>query len=249
VRRELTVERVVPGGDGFARLDGAVVLVAGGLPGDRVAVEPRRDGARLLRADVLSVLSAGPHRREEGEVCARARDGSCGGCDWPALRLESHGRLKEELVRDALRRVGHVPDAELPGVRFVGSPRRYRLRSRLRWDGTRTLGFLGRASSRVARLEECEVVSEALLGRLPSLREALRAAGAPACEVQTLEGRDGSPLLGEIRLGAACGGADRLAEALHGPLDGVRVVAAGRLLASRGPGSLVLESGGARFRV
>jgi len=249
VAREVSVERVVPGGSGLARLDGAVVLVAGGLPGDRLLVEPRSDGPRLLRADVLSVLSPGPHRRPAEHVCPLARDGACGGCDWPAVRIESHGPLKEELVRDALRRIGRVPDAEVPGIRFVASPRSYRLRSRLRWDGRGALGFLGRASSSVADLESCEVVSAALLQRVPALRESLAAASVPECELQTLEGNDGSPLLGELRFDRALPGPERIAAALHGPLDGVRVLFSGRLAASRGASSLRLEVAGATFRV
>ena len=247
--REVTVERVVPGGSGLARLDGAVTLVPGGLPGDVLLVEPRPESARLFRGDLLSVLAPGPHRRDETEVCPRARDGSCGGCDWPALRLESHGALKAELVRDALRRIGRVPEAELPAFRFVPSPRFYRLRSRLRWDGRGALGFLGRASARVSDLHECEVVSPHLLARLPALREALRSAEAPACEVQTLEGNEGAPLLGELRLERVPPEPRRLADTLLGALDGVRVVAAGRLAAARGPASLELSAGGARFRV
>ncbi len=247
--RELTVERVVPGGDGLGRLDGAVTLVSGALPGDRVVVEPRADGPRLLRGEVLSVVAPGPHRRPDAEVCPRAADGSCGGCDWPALRLESHPALKEELVRDALRRIGRVPDSEIPAIRFVPSPRRYRIRSRLRWDGSRTLGFLGRASSAVSDLLWCEVVSPSLLARLPAVREALTAADAPECELQTLEGIDGAPLLGELRFERPVPAPERIAAALHGPLDGVRVVAAGRLAASRGPGRLELAAGDARFRV
>ena len=247
--REVTVERVVPGGSGLARLDGAVVLVAGGLPGDRLLVEPRSDGPRLLRAEVLSVVSPGPHRRATDDVCPLARDGACGGCDWPAARIESHGPLKEELVRDALRRIGRVPDEEIPGVRFVASPRNYRLRSRLRWDGGGSLGFLGRASSRVADVESCEVVSTVLLERLPALRAALGTANVPACELQTLEGLDGAPLLGELRFDWAFPEPERVATALHGPLDGVRVVFSGRLAATRGPSSLRLVVGGAPFRV
>ncbi len=247
--REVTVERVVPGGSGLARLDGAVVLVAGGLPGDRLLVEPRVDGPRLLRADVLSVVSPGPHRRATDDVCPLARDGACGGCDWPAARIESHGPLKEELVRDALRRIGRVPDEEIPGFRFVASPRSYRLRSRLHWDGGRALGFLGRSSSRVADLESCEVVSAALLKRLPAVRAALAAASLPECELQTLEGTDGSPLLGELRFDRALPEPERIAAALHGPLDGVRVLFSGRLAASRGESSLRLVVAGASFRV
>lgn len=247
--REVTIERVVPGGNGLGRLDGAVTLVPGGLPGDRLLVEPLAAGSRLLRAEVLGVVAPGPHRRPDEEVCPRAQDGSCGGCDWPALRLDSHATLKEELVRDALRRIGRVPDAELPPFRFVPSPRAYRLRSRLRWDGRGTLGFLGRASSVASDLVACEVVSESLLARLPAVREALAATGLPECEIQTLEGRDGAPLLGEVRLERPVPDPERAAASLHGPIDGVRIVAGGRLAASRGPSRLELEAGGARFRV
>lgn len=246
---EVTVERVVPGGSGLARIDGAVVLVDGGLPGDRLLVEARSDGPRLLRAEVVSVLAPGPHRRPPDAVCPLARDGACGGCDWPAARIESHGALKEELVRDALRRIGRVPDSELPDVRFVASPRSYRLRSRLRWDGGGALGFLGRGSSRVSDLEACEVVSTALLERLPAIRAALGTANVPACELQTLEGLDGAPLLGELRFERAFPEPERVAAAMHGPLDGVRVVFSGRLAATRGPSSLRLVVAGAPFRV
>jgi len=249
VRRELTIERVVPGGAGLARVDGAVTLVGGALPGDTVLAEPRPDGPRLLRADALAVVAAGPHRRPAGEVCPLAADGRCGGCDWPAARLESHPALKTELVLDAVRRIGRVPDAELPTPRFVASPRKYRLRSRFRWDGRSALGFLGRASSRVADVEACEVVTDALLARLPAVRSALAASGAPECELQLLEGSGGAPLLGEVRFDGALPAADGVAAALHGPLDGVRVVARGRVAAARGPSFLHLEAGGARFRV
>jgi len=249
MEREVTVERVVPGGSGLGRIDGAVTLVSGGLPGDRLLVDTHPDGPRLVRADVVSVIEPGPHRRPEGEVCPRARDGSCGGCDWPALRLESHGTMKEELLRDALRRIGRIPDAEVPQVRFVSSPRSYRLRSRLRWDGRGALGFVGKASSKVSDLVSCEVVSESLLARLPAVRTALTEANVPECELQTLEGRSGAPLLGELRFERRAPAPERIAAALHGPLDGVRVVVASRLAASRGPSALDVEVGGARFRV
>jgi 23S rRNA (uracil1939-C5)-methyltransferase len=247
--REMTIERVVPGGSGLGRLDGAVTLVAGGLPGDRLLVDSYPDGPRLVRADIASVLSPGPHRRPDEDVCPRARDGSCGGCDWPALRLESHGTLKEELLRDALRRIGRIPDAEVPPVRFVPSPRSYRLRSRLRWDGSGALGFVGRASSKVSDLVSCEVVSGSLLARLPAVRTALAEANAPECELQTLEGRSGAPLLGELRFERRIPAPEQMARLLHGPLDGVRIVVAKRLAASRGPSALDLEAGGANFRV
>ena len=115
---DLVVERVVPGGEGLARLDGAVTLVSGALPGDSVQALVDQAGARLVRARTLSVLRPGPHRRSEGEVCPRAVDGTCGGCDWPAARPESHEELKRSLLFDALRRIGGVDPAGLPPLRW-----------------------------------------------------------------------------------------------------------------------------------
>src|SRR6185295_13055873 len=58
------------------------------------------------------------------------------------------------------------------------------------------------------------------------------------------------PLLGELRLTSGSEKAERLSEALLGPLDGVRVLGEdGRVLASAGPSSLDLSAGGATFRV
>src|SRR6266545_8352713 len=93
-RAELLIERVVPGGDGLARISGVVALVPGGLPGDRVRVRVTEASDRLVRGLLEDVLSPGEARRSAAEMCPRARDGSCGGCDWPAARLEHHRELK-----------------------------------------------------------------------------------------------------------------------------------------------------------
>lgn len=246
----LRVERVVPGGDALARHEGVVVLVPGALPGDLVRVRLERGGRSLLRGEVVELLEAGPHRRPGEEVCPRAEDGSCGGCDWPAARLSSHETLKAQLVLDALRRIGRVSEEAVPKVRWLGSARGYRLRNRLHVDGLGRVGFFARRSTDVSDLVACEVVSATLLERLAPLRAALAAFPAAEGELQTLEGVDGKPLLGELRLESSRADAAALADALLGPLDGVRVLAPdGKPAASRGATSLRLDVGKAAFTV
>ena len=145
--RDVDVERVVPGGAGLGHVDGRVALVDGALPGDRVRAELAGAGPRMLRGRTLDIVSAGPHRRPEAEVCPRARDGSCGGCDWPAARLESHRALKTALVLDALRRLGGLEADGLPEPGWIGSPRSYRLRNRfhLGRDGRLVLQYRGKS--------------------------------------------------------------------------------------------------------
>ena len=91
---EAAVERVVPGGAGLARTAGVVTLVAGALPGDRVLVRVEEVSPRLIRGRAERIVEAGEARRPEADVCALARSGACGGCDWPAARPEHHRALK-----------------------------------------------------------------------------------------------------------------------------------------------------------
>jgi tRNA/tmRNA/rRNA uracil-C5-methylase (TrmA/RlmC/RlmD family) len=249
VVRDVDVDRVVPGGAGLAHVDGRVALVDGALPGDRVRAEVSGAGPRLLRGRALEVLTAGPHRRPADEVCPRARDGTCGGCDWPAARLDSHRELKTSLVLDALRRVGGLEGADLPEPGWIGSPRSYRLRNRLHLGRDGRLGFFAPRSRQVSDLETCEIVSDPLRARLPSIGSFLRMFGPVEGELSTLENRDGSLILGELRLGDA-NGPGALSNVSKGPFDGLRIADAdGRLLAEDGPDAVDIVAGGTSFQV
>jgi 23S rRNA (uracil1939-C5)-methyltransferase len=249
---EVLVERVVPGGDGLARLSGVVTLVPGGLPGDRVRLRVTEASDRLVRGVLEEVIFPGGARRPDAEMCHSARDGSCGGCDWPAVRLEHHRELKMALVLDALRRLAGFRAEDLPEPRWLGSARNYRLRNRLHLDRQGRLGFFAPRSKAVANLETCEIVSKALLARLPAIRDHLRGFGPMEGELWTLEDQEGRTLLGELRLGVGEGLqiSSKVKETENGPFEGFRIVDAdGRVIASHGPASLSIVAGGASFDV
>ena len=247
--RDVDVERVVPGGAGLGHVDGRVALVDGALPGDRVRTELAGAGPRMLRGRALDIVSAGPHRRPEAEVCPRARDGSCGGCDWPAARLESHRELKTALVLDALRRLGGLTPDELPEPGWVGSPRSYRLRNRLHLGRDGRLGFFAPRSTEISDLETCEIVSGPLRSRLGAIGSFLGSLGLAGGELSTLENRDGSVVLGELRLDPGCP-PEFPSMVTRGPFDGFRIAdPAGRILVEEGAGWLEVLAGGASFRV
>jgi 23S rRNA (uracil1939-C5)-methyltransferase len=249
---EASIERVVPGGEGLARTNGVVTLVTGALPGDRVRVRVGEASPRLIRGRTEEILEAGEARRSDPDVCALARSGACGGCDWPAARPEQHRILKTQLVLDALRRVGGLTQADLPEPRWLGSAPNYRMRNRLHLDREGRLGFFAPRSKVVADLEGCQIASKAFLERLPALRKHLRALGRLEGELLTLESRDGMVLLGELRL---AGGEhlqlpSKAKERGRGPFDGLRIVATGGgVLLADGPSHLVLNAGGAAFEV
>src|ERR1039457_4646896 len=176
-RAEVLIGRVVPGGDGLARLSGVVALVPGGLPGDRVRLRVTEVSDRLGRGVLEDVLFPGEARRPDAEMCPRARDGSCGGGDWPAARPEHHCEPKTGLVLDAPRAPPGLRAENLPEPRWFGSARNYRLRNRLHLDRQGRLGFFAPRSKAVANLETCEIVSKDLLARLSANRGHLRGLG------------------------------------------------------------------------
>lgn len=96
----------VAGGQCIARLDGRVVFVRDGIPGERVTVRITGAGKRgaFLRGDVVEVETPSEHRVEP--PCALAYE--CGGCDWQFIDLAFQRKMKAHVIADALRRTGGI---------------------------------------------------------------------------------------------------------------------------------------------
>jgi 23S rRNA (uracil1939-C5)-methyltransferase len=105
---ELSIDRVVAGGDGLGRDEnGRIVLVAGALPGERVVVQLSEDKPRFARGDLINVLEASPARRDA--PCEFVAAG-CGGCPWQFIEPVAQRNLKRDIVIDALSHLGRITD-------------------------------------------------------------------------------------------------------------------------------------------
>src|SRR5438270_11350156 len=99
---ELDVDSLAYGGNGVARLDGFVVFVRRGLPGDRVrarVTKVKRSHAEALTVEVLE-----PGAARVDAPCAHYP--ACGGCRFQDLAYEAQLAAKEAWVGDSLRRIG-----------------------------------------------------------------------------------------------------------------------------------------------
>jgi len=131
----LVPEKPAAGGRMLARHEGMVVLVAGAIPGETVRVRVERAERSLAFARVVDVVDPHPARR------AVDGDPRCGGSVLAHIACEEQCRLKGEVIRDALARVGRIP-LEGP-VDVVPSPETgYRMRARLHLRGGRAGFFL-----------------------------------------------------------------------------------------------------------
>jgi 23S rRNA (uracil1939-C5)-methyltransferase len=144
------IEKPAVGGPMLARHHGQVVLVWGGIPGERVRARVERAARNILHAETTDVLVASPDRRDPGP------DWRCGGNTFAHIAYERQCRLKAEIICDALARIGRLTSPPRPEV--LGSPERgYRMRARFRVQDGR-FGFYREGSH--------ELCDPALTGQL-----------------------------------------------------------------------------------
>jgi 23S rRNA (uracil1939-C5)-methyltransferase len=175
----VTTSAPANGGAAIARHpDGRVVLVEGGLPGERVAVAVHDHRRDFLRATVAAVVEASPDRVVP--PCPHVADG-CGGCDLQHLAPAAQPALKQAVVADALRRIGRLDDpvvAVAPALPTTGF--RTMVRAAV-LDGR--AGFRAARSHDVVSVDQCLVAHpkvEALLvgGRFDGCDEVTIRVGA-----------------------------------------------------------------------
>jgi 23S rRNA (uracil1939-C5)-methyltransferase len=105
---DLEVESLAYGGNGVARLNGFVVFVRRGLPGDTVRARVTKVKRNHAEALATEVLAPGPQR----VVAPCAHYPACGGCRFQDLAYEEQLRSKDAWVHDSLRRLGGIADAQ-----------------------------------------------------------------------------------------------------------------------------------------
>jgi 23S rRNA (uracil1939-C5)-methyltransferase len=165
---EITVEKLVYGGEGLGRLDGRAVLVPFVLPGERVRAQAVSEKPGLLRARLAEVLAASPER--VAPPCPHF--GRCGGCHYQHAPSELQLALKRTILADQLRRIGKIePPAEIAAA--AGEPWHYRNRVQLHVAGSR-IGYRQAQSHKLCPVEACPIASPAIGAALAILRDMLR---------------------------------------------------------------------------
>ena len=127
---ELTIDRLAFGGNGVARLNGFVVFVRRGLPGDTVRARVTKVQRRHAEALVTEVVRPSPLRVEAS--CKHYP--ACGGCRFQDLAYEAQVEAKHAQVGDALRRIGGF--AEPPLEEILPAEEIFHYRNKLEYSFT-----------------------------------------------------------------------------------------------------------------
>jgi 23S rRNA (uracil1939-C5)-methyltransferase len=154
---ELRIDSLAYGGSGVARYDGFVVFVRGGLPGDRVRAHVTKVKRGFAEAAADALLDPGPNRVEA--PCRHF--GTCGGCRFQDLAYEAQVAAKEQQVRDALVRIGRIPEPPLEPI--VPSASIYGYRNKLEYSFTQGEAGVELGFHRAGRWDEVIGIEECLL--------------------------------------------------------------------------------------
>ena len=157
---ELRIDSLAFGGNGVARLDGFVVFVRAGLPGDTVRARVTKVQRRHAEAVMTEVLEPGPQRVEA--PCAHYP--ACGGCRFQDLGYEHQLTAKQAWVEDSLRRIAGIADPVVEPI--LGADDVFGYRNKMEYSFTPTpdgptLG-LHRAGrwDEVLEIEDCRLTTE-----------------------------------------------------------------------------------------
>jgi 23S rRNA (uracil1939-C5)-methyltransferase len=194
----LVVEKPAAGGRMIARVDGQVVLVAGAIPGERVAARIDRLGKGVAYASTVTVEEPSHDRRVvRGEP-------QCGGSVYAHIEYDRQRALKSLVIADAFARIGRLP---LPAeVAVAASPiEGYRMRARLHRRGRR-LGFFREGTHDVCDVRQTGQLLPSTCDAIDRLGEELaRVAGGEVEEVEIAENLDASERVVHLRSAAARG--------------------------------------------
>ena len=199
----LTIEKLIYGGDGLARLPandrgrGKAVFVPFVLGGEKVEAVLTEEKPGFARAATQAIVDASSHRVQPS--CPYF--GRCGGCHYQHASYEHQLVIKEEILRENLRRIAKV---ELDCKIEVHSspPWNYRNRARLQVQvyPEFAAGYFELASHRLLAVEECPISSPLINRGIAALWQSGRAGKAAegVREVELFANADDTQLLVEL---------------------------------------------------
>ncbi len=108
----IVVETMASEGKCIARVEGLVIFLQGGAPGDTVEVELTKIKSNFLEGRVTTIQKLSSNRSEP--FCQHF--GTCGGCSWQHINYKTQLQYKQQQAVDNLERIGGL---DLPSIKPI----------------------------------------------------------------------------------------------------------------------------------
>jgi 23S rRNA (uracil1939-C5)-methyltransferase len=267
---DITIEKLIYGGDGLAHHEGSTVFVPFVLPAERVSAAPVERKKKFIRARVDKLIEPSAGRA----VPPCPHFGTCGGCNYQHIAYEAQLQYKTEILRETLRRLGHI---EWPGEIAAHASPPWGYRNRAQWKvraleqpgpdpiaasassepqaTSLRIGYFGANSTTLRPVDQCGILSPLLLKTFLAFRQALAAAQFPRNlrEIEAFAGADDSKLLITLTFAGGFPPAKEIAEKVRGIAPELESLLLHDPTRERmdlaGPGFIEYRAGGWSYRV
>ncbi|MEE9552710.1 MAG: 23S rRNA (uracil(1939)-C(5))-methyltransferase RlmD [candidate division Zixibacteria bacterium] len=185
----LTVDSLAFGGKGVSKVNGFVVFVEHGYPGDEIDARIYKARGNFAESRVETLIKPSPHRI--APACKHF--GPCGGCKWQNLDYSIQKKYKADQLKDALVHLGGIPEPPIEPI--ISAHKIYYYRNKMEFsfhaglDGEILLGlhFAGRFKD-VFQLQACHLQSELSNEIVEFVRDRAIELGLPPYHIVTHEG-------------------------------------------------------------
>lgn len=189
-RHEVTIEKLVYGGDGLAHIANRTTFVPYSAPGDRLLIEISSVAKNYARGVIVELLDPSPARR----IPPCPYFGACGGCQIQHLEYSAQLEAKSSFLRESLHRIGGI---SWPGEITVIPSDEFGYRSRAEIkidrdkDGHTSIGFFRAGTHDVVQIDDCAVLLPAANRELHRLHTEPSVIPADATRVFLTAGDEG----------------------------------------------------------
>ncbi|MCK8816049.1 23S rRNA (uracil(1939)-C(5))-methyltransferase RlmD [Natroniella sulfidigena] len=165
----IELEDLATGGDAVGRVDGFVIFIPGGIPGETVKVEITQVKKSYGRAKIIEVIEQSAERVQPS--CQEDED--CGGCQISYLDYQAQLKYKRKIVRDTIERIAKLTEVEVNPVKGMDNPFFYRNKAQFpvaMQEEEVITGFYALGTHQLIELDDCRI-QHPLINRV--IREAI----------------------------------------------------------------------------
>lgn len=249
---QLLIEKMVYGGEGLSHAEGNTVLVPYVLPGEEVKAETVSRKKKLVWAKAREIGKG--HSERVKPFCPHF--GVCGGCHYQHASYNEQVKLKLDILRETLSRMG--------GVHWTGEikthtaqPMNYRNRAQwaVRHANPRALGYYLPESNTVMPVDRCDILSPALADTFFRLQELARSGSLPQeiLEIEAFADSTDAKIALNVAFKQFAAPAAQLTQLFRDALPSLESLLLLDQKTNRfelsGPGYLIQRAGGYEFRV
>ncbi len=170
----LTINDLADSGDGVGRYENIAIFVPNTVPGDRIAAKLEFVKKNFAHASIEKILTPSSDRVRPNCIVAD----KCGGCQWQAVSYPAQLRTKQNIVLQALQRIGGF-DADILEELIspiVGAKDSLHYRNKVTYplatgkDGNLKAGYYQKGSHKIVNLNQCPAQDERLDPMLAELK-------------------------------------------------------------------------------